>query len=145
MEDNWKLAQEIWKQKSQEYQLSNWSFQLNKRKTSLAITNYTKKIISLSKYFLNRETCTKEKIENAILHEIAHVLAGYEAKHGPKWKEIAKKIGCNGEVCSNMEQPLGKYTMICPNKCFSREYYRKPKIQGKLCKKCDALPILIIK
>jgi len=34
-----------------------------------------------------------EGIEQVILHEVAHALAGRDANHGPKWKAIAKSIG----------------------------------------------------
>ena len=143
MEENWTIAQEIWEIKSKEHGLSQWTFGLNRRKTSLGITNYTKKIISLSKYFLSGHSCDRQKIENAILHEIAHVLAGHGAGHGSKWKEIAKKIGCNAEVCGLMDQPPGKYVLTCPNTCFQKECYRKPQLKDKLCKYCNGRPLLI--
>ena len=33
------------------------------------------------------------EIRDTVLHEIAHALVGPEARHGPEWKAIAKRLG----------------------------------------------------
>jgi hypothetical protein len=44
------------------------------------------------------------EIQNTILHEIAHALAGLENNHNIFWKEIAKKIGVKIESKQNQTE-----------------------------------------
>lgn len=140
LEENWSWIQEYWNEQSEKYSLSEWRFGKNRRKTSLALTNYTKKTVTISQYFL--ESCTQKQMKNTVLHEIAHILAGHASAHGPRWKKIAREIGCDAEVCGQMNQPPGKYTLYCPQGCFKRQYYRRPQLTGKVCKECRKSPIL---
>lgn len=48
--------------------------------------------IRLSKYLVE---IPREQVIDVILHEIAHVIAGHEAGHGPKWKAACIKVGAN--------------------------------------------------
>jgi hypothetical protein len=41
------------------------------------------------------DACTVEEMEDTILHEIAHALAGPRAGHGPLWKAHAIATGAN--------------------------------------------------
>lgn len=50
-------------------------------------------------------------VENVILHEIAHALAGQEAGHGPRWRAVALWIGCDGAVFYH--QPIVGGTYPC--------------------------------
>lgn len=138
--NNWKWAQEYWNRKSKQLKIVGWTFEKNHTKTTLAITNYTAKKVCISSYLLRGRSCNEQKMRNTILHEIAHIFAGYKNGHNAKWKSIALKIGCNGEICGSMTYIPGNYLMYCPNKCFKKEYYRKPKIEGKICKKCNSNP-----
>lgn len=138
MEANWKWAQEYWLRKSKEFRLDAWSLKQNKRKTCLAICNYTKKEISISIYYLSGKLCTLKSLRNTILHEIAHALAGKAHKHDLYWKAIAVSIGCDGEVCGKMDSPPRNWLMYCPKKCFNKEYYREPNIKNKVCLKCKS-------
>ena len=45
------------------------------------------------------------EFDDTVLHEIAHVIAGPRAKHGPVWRGIALEIGCNGERCHTLAVP----------------------------------------
>lgn len=59
--------------------------------TTLGITNYTQNHIAINSFaicYLNEERCY-----NILLHEIAHVMAGYEANHGEQWKLACRLIG----------------------------------------------------
>jgi predicted SprT family Zn-dependent metalloprotease len=56
-------------------------------------------------------------IENTILHEIAHAIAGLAAGHGPRWKRVAQSIGCTADRCGERAptQAKGRYEAVCYN------------------------------
>jgi len=43
------------------------------------------------------------EVEDTILHEIAHALAGAAAGHGPHWQAWCRTIGCRPERCAGEE------------------------------------------
>ena len=139
-ENNWVWANAYWKRKTEQIGIQGWNFEINHMKRALAITNYTKKKVCISSYLLREKSCDEQKIRNTILHEIAHIIAGHSNAHNKKWKDIALKIGCDGEICGKMSHIPGNYLMYCPKGCFKKEYYRRPKIENKLCKKCNSSP-----
>ena len=113
--------------------LHDWNFIFDTAKKRFGCCNYRTKTISLSKDLtvLNSE----KNVQNTILHEIAHALAGHQAGHGKKWKEIMQKMGADFSRCYGEEiiTPKLKYTAQCPN-C-------KTTIQRKIkraiaCKSC---------
>jgi predicted SprT family Zn-dependent metalloprotease len=105
--------------------------------------NYGTKIISLSKpkALVNLHQIDGP-ITNTILHELAHAfsfhLYGRDGRgHGPKWKSIAKQIGCSGERCtSDYEQPDSKYTLVCETCGNETNMHRRPKL-SRSCGKCS--------
>ena len=137
---NWEWSKTYWARKSKQFKIEDWKFEKNHMKRALAITNYTQKKICVSSYLLRGKSCNEQKMRNTILHEIAHVFAGHKNGHNSKWKEIALKIGCSGEICGSMTYIPPSYLMYCPKGCFKKDYFRKPNIQGRLCKKCHSKP-----
>lgn len=108
--------------------LLDWKFCFDRAKKRFGRCDYTKKQISISASLtqLNSE----EHVKDTILHEIAHALAGYEAGHGPKWKEIITQIGGKPNRCYGTEEiiiPKLKYTATCPQCSFSLQRKTKPK------------------
>jgi len=142
LKKNWKWCKNYFDRKSKELNLIGWNIAIDHAKKRLGLTDYTKKLITVSKHFLRGPTCDEKKIRNTVLHEIAHALAGHKAAHGEKWKKIALKIGCNGKICDTMDLPDAKWLMVCPKNCFKYSYFRKPKIDNKICLKCKSKPIL---
>lgn len=70
-----------------------WTFAWSKTKNSHGDCNYRTKTIRLSAHRTQLRTC--EQVENTIRHEIAHALAGPNAKHGPEWKAWARRLGAD--------------------------------------------------
>jgi predicted SprT family Zn-dependent metalloprotease len=104
-----------------------WTFAWNNRKRTFGLCRYREKRIELSRVRMPSET--REAIEQTILHEIAHALAGPEAKHGPDWKAAARRIGvinpratrqATGEAQLNY-----RYAVVCEGKVLKR-YLRHP-------------------
>ena len=56
-----------------------------------------------------------EEVRRTLLHEIAHALAPQKAGHGPEWKAIARRLGCD-TACSypaEVRVPEGKHIYAC--------------------------------
>ena len=140
LEKNWNWCKNYFERKNKEFNLKEWIIKKDNAKTTLGKTNYKKKQISISTYFLRGKSCDYKAIRNTILHEIAHVIVGPGFGHGKIWKLKAIEIGCDGKIYSKMDKPPGDYLLYCPNKCFKKEYYKKPKIEGKKCIKCKSVP-----
>lgn len=93
--------------------LGGWSVGLNRRKSSLGLCDYRKRTIYLSKYWI--ETVSDEEILDTVLHELAHVLAGPRAKHGPEWKKWARELGAQPTAyykSKRHEVPIPKYFIM---------------------------------
>jgi hypothetical protein len=97
-----KIVEELAHELMKQHGIDDWRFTFDRAKTRCGCTDYSNKIISMSKYYVNDPSISQENIVNTILHEIAHVLAGYEAGHTEIWRAVAKNIGCDGHT-SNAE------------------------------------------
>ena len=95
----------------QKYKLHNWKCIVNKDHNEWsACCRHSSKIIELSHYLFR---CSDEYILDTILHEVAHAIVGYDAKHGSTWKKIAREIGCSGKIYG--ARISEKYLAICGN------------------------------
>lgn len=50
---------------------------------------------------------------DTIPHEVAHIVTRFihgrdVSSHGPEWKRIARRLGCNGERCHSLNLPRAK-------------------------------------
>jgi len=64
-------------------------------------------LIKLSRSFFACEENFNREFREVVLHELAHVIAPPRAGHNHIWREIALKIGSNGEVCHSMSLATG--------------------------------------
>lgn len=71
--------------------LHEWNLRFDESIRFLGKCNYRDKTVHLSRSHALDGKDTE--IRDTILHEIAHAIAGPKARHGPKWKTIAKQIG----------------------------------------------------
>lgn len=89
---------------------------LNRRKRGRGLCKYPmagKGRIEISRYLLANEL---DDILNTIRHEVAHVIAGRDAGHGPAWKAAAVKVGARPERCGRaMEHAelVAPYEIVC--------------------------------
>ena len=102
--------------------------------------DFTKKTVSFSRHLIK---CGQpEQMREIILHEIAHALAGPRCGHGPAWRDIARRIGCTGQRCHNMELVPARWTFCCPRGCWSRQCFRRSQISNRTkCRQCGQLCI----
>jgi predicted SprT family Zn-dependent metalloprotease len=120
-----------------------WRFQWDRAVQRYGACSYRRKVIKLSQHLTVRNPI--EETRNTILHEIAHALAGptvivsgfrrRQDHHGPRWKAIARAIGCTGDRCygesvTRVEKP---FIGTCPNG-HTTEAYRRRRVS---CSKCS--------
>lgn len=121
-----------------------WKFQFDRAKTLCGQCDYKFKIVSLSRYYASDKTVPLSDIKNTILHEIAHVLAGSAALHGPRWKRIARYIGCDGATCNHVwHGAVAKYNIKCDCGAINIQRYRLcSKFKEGVCASCRTMRVI---
>lgn len=124
-----------------------WRFRFIRSRRILGQCCKNKREICLSVFFA--ELNDAERIEQTILHEIAHALAGCENGHGPAWKAQAVRLGVRPRsVARNVAMPRGRYKAHCP-KCGDVGFaHRRPKYLGQTaykCKRCGSTIIWMVR
>lgn len=113
-----------------------WSFRFNHAKRMLGVCRFHEKRIELSRHFV--EANSREAVEDTILHEIAHALAGPKAGHGPKWKAVCQQIGAKPERLDHTStMPAGRWVATCSNCGLKHRRHRRPlRERTYICSKC---------
>lgn len=113
----------------------NVIFSINNCKENAAICYDNPLEIQISRYFLESPIATKEKIDDILLHELAHAVVGPGEGHNVKWKNFAKSIGCTSEVCVGpfLKKRDYNYSLQCPDGCDVRKLKKTRKIN--ICSK----------
>ena len=121
------LARDMALTEMRNHGITGWSFKFDNAKRRCGSTQYGKKTITLSRPYvlLNSE---KEVLET-ILHEIAHVIAGPEAGHGPQWRKAARSVGAKPVRCAGPEVnlPKPKWRLVCANSHVIGHRHRRSK------------------
>lgn len=111
-----------------------WRFRFDHARRRAGSCNYRDRVITVSKHLIGHSL---EQVEQVILHEIAHALAGQGAGHGPRWKHMAREIGYRGKRTLNIDlaKDEAKWLGTCP---AGHEFYRFRKPSGKAsCVRCS--------
>jgi SprT protein len=112
LEDARILAQ-LW---MEHHGLRGWRFGFDRAKSRFGACHWRKRLITLSAVLT--EMNDEAEVEDVILHEIAHAIAGHKAGHGPAWKAAAEHIGARPERCYSDSQvcsPPPRWIGVCPN------------------------------
>lgn len=90
-----------------------WNFGWDNAKTRYGQTRYDDRVITLSRSLTR--LCPREDVEDTVLHEVAHALAGPKAGHGPVWRAHARRIGARPNRCARPGAPriAGQYRGTC--------------------------------
>lgn len=113
-----------------------WKFELSRKKNTLGMCHYSTRTIEVSQYWLE----DWEQVNDTLLHEIAHALAGSGQGHNSVWRQYARLVGCRPERCA----PPGTKTSAKPNylvKCtvcnrqWKRFRLRKTTLRATHCGK----------
>ena len=74
-----------------EHGLDAWTFAFLEAERRLGDCNFEDRVIRIGR--THALDASEAEIRDTILHEIAHALAGPEARHGALWKATARRIG----------------------------------------------------
>jgi predicted SprT family Zn-dependent metalloprotease len=119
--------------------LSDWTFRWDRAIRRFGYCLARQKVISLSQQLVALNEWPQ--VENTILHEVAHAIAGPGIGHGRAWKEIALRIGCTGERCYNgteVRTPAAKFIGACPGCGVTVQRNRRKRIACSRCCKTHA-------
>jgi predicted SprT family Zn-dependent metalloprotease len=91
-----------------------WKFKFDNALKRFGVCRYRSKVIGLSRHLTALNSL--ELVKDTILHEIAHAIAGYNAKHGVEWKLVCIRIGAKPQRCYSNDDtntPTLKYQAVC--------------------------------
>lgn len=122
-------------------------FEFNRSVTSLGKTTFQGRPdvtgahrilkVGLSRKFV--EILPEDEIRDVILHEIAHMIVGPKAGHGPVWKATARRIGAKPQRCASASaRPEGEFTLVCDKGHKGGTYHRHPQ-RLRFCIKCGGV------
>ncbi|HLJ94086.1 MAG TPA: SprT-like domain-containing protein [Gemmataceae bacterium] len=118
------------------YDLNDWTFAFNRRKTAMGLCLYGPKRIELSLHFAQRNGPVA--VRDTLLHEIAHALVGPGHGHDKVWKQKCAEIGGKPERLSfDVEMPAGRWQARCGCCGMLHSKHRRPKHPvGWYCTHC---------
>jgi SprT-like family len=111
-----------------------WTFGFDDAKRRAGLCNYSDRRITVSRYLAARWTAAE--VDQVLLHEVAHALAGHRAGHGPRWLSTARKLGYTGTRMHEGEtaHELAPWVGTCPG---GHTHYRYKAPQAPLsCRLC---------
>lgn len=120
--------------------VKGWSVYFTNSRTVLAVTDYNTKTVELSKRFVSASNI--DEFDGVMHHEVAHIIAGYESKHGDKFIEVCNRIYPNELYsCDNYPGNIRRYKYLC--KFCGIIYYsnKKEKISCVPCLESGKKPI----
>lgn len=133
-----KIVEQIASDKIAEHLSSAWSFKFNSTKRAVGQCCYATCTIFVSRIYL--EQLTEESLNDIIIHEIAHALAGHAAGHGAEWKAVCKQLGLENpaSTITVIKAARGPWSAMC-NKCNKPVIigrWRRSNLSMKVHKKC---------
>ena len=76
-----------------------WAFAFDNARRRMGLCNYNARRLSISRHYT--KAADEAQVQDTILHEIAHVIAGSRAYHGPQWKKVARELGATPKACGD--------------------------------------------
>ncbi|MDR1265150.1 MAG: SprT-like domain-containing protein [Propionibacteriaceae bacterium] len=115
--------------------LPRWSFDLDQARARVGCCHYADHKITLSRHLVVHLSAAE--VDQALLHEIAHALAGHRAGHGPQWRRAAARLGYTGRrtVAVPAARLQARWLARCPH---GHEYrrHRRPSTVA-YCRPCS--------
>ena len=112
-----------------------WSFAFDHAKTRAGQCDFARKRISVSRHLAVR--FSEDDVDQVLLHEIAHALAGSRAAHGPAWRRTAAAIGYTGSRLYDgpVASELAPWIGTCP---AGHEHFRyRTPTRPLACARCS--------
>lgn len=112
---------------------SSWRIQVGVAKRQFACTNFTRRTVTVSAALA---AANPDQLDDTILHEIAHIRAGFQAQHGPEWKRQCLIVGANPEARGDGADVEAKWIAECPSCAKQLKRHRRGKgACGNCCNK----------
>ena len=93
--------------------LSDWSVWSNNSYSVIGKAEFDRKRMVFSKRYIMK--ATKEEFRKVVLHEAAHVIAGYDAGHGEEFVKVCRHISPDEPYDSHcITASIHKYNITCP-------------------------------
>lgn len=144
-------AQRLARSLMDQHGLAHVPFKMTRAKTILGVCSWmgNKKTgegyvrhIGLSSYWT--EACTREEVQDTILHEIAHALAGFGHQHDAVWRARARQVGARPVACAAPSAELkARVAELAPpaweGKCSAGHTYTMHRAPGRVksCTRCN--------
>jgi predicted SprT family Zn-dependent metalloprotease len=112
-----------------------WSFGFDHAKTRAGQCDFARKRITMSRYLAVRSS--PDDVDQVVLHEIAHALAGARAGHGPTWRRTAAALGYTGSRLYDgpVASELAPWVGTCP---AGHEHFRyRTPTRPLACARCS--------
>ncbi len=112
-----------------------WSFGFDHAKTRAGQCDFARRRITVSRHLVTR--FSDADVEQVLLHEVAHALAGARAGHGPAWKRTASAIGYTGSRLHDgpIASELAPWIGTCP---AGHEHFRyRTPTRQLACARCS--------
>lgn len=82
-------------------ELAGWRFEINRRlQTTLGRCDYRRRVIEIAEWVWTEGHA--DRVENTLLHELAHALVGPGRGHGRVWQSMARRVGARPERCARI-------------------------------------------
>lgn len=115
-----------------EHGLHGWVVTTNRKRSCIAETYHSNRVISYSKYFLLQ--ASEEQFVGITLHEIAHAILGPGVGHGDKFTDLCTRISPTPVyACEAVDIPIRRYIMSCPSCGYSGNHNENKTLY---CAKC---------
>lgn len=109
-----------------------WRHEWGNAKKQAGVCRYRTHTIGLSAPI--HRLGTLADLEQTVLHEVAHALAGGRAGHGPLWRATVTRIGGSAARCHALETPDAPWLGTCPNGHEAKLYKRPdPSMRCAAC------------
>ncbi|MDM7884582.1 SprT-like domain-containing protein [Curtobacterium sp. RHCKG23] len=92
----------------------DWTFAFDHAKTRAGQCDFARRRVTVSRHIAARVSA--DDVEQVLLHEVAHALAGPRAGHGPVWRRTAAAIGYTGSRLYDgpIASELAPWVGTCP-------------------------------
>ena len=103
-------------------------------------------VIGLSRQLINSKFTTSEHVENVILHELAHAIAGESHGHDAFWQGVHRKLGGDGsQFCHDFrERHHFRYSIECGSGCVHHRHRLKTQFwNNRVCNKHN-MPLKVL-
>jgi predicted SprT family Zn-dependent metalloprotease len=115
----------------------DWVFGWDNARRRMGCAHFGPNKITLSRSLV--AAATVDQVRETILHEIAHVLVGLKAGHGPAWYAKARALGSSGKTTHSVQtDEIAPFMCKCSCGKVYKWYKRSKNMNNKVCRTCRA-------